>query len=152
MNYQHTTTQDIVSYYNLKGIYPNSSLPKDGTVEILDYHVITTTPKPTYDVATEVCEAVAPVNYTQVWSVRPMTQQELDEGALREQQALENEARRGLADTAVLIPTDVHSALDAETQAHLATYRNDCITLLDAAHTTKPVAHHKVKTALKKYK
>jgi len=152
MNYQNTNTQDIVSYYSLRGIYPNSSLPKDGTAEILDYHVITTTPKPTYDVATEVCEEIAPVNYTQAWSVRPMVQDELDAVALKEQQELETEARRGLSDTAVLVPTDINSALDIETQTELTAYRNDCIAVLDAAHTNTPVAHHKVKHAVKKYK
>ena len=152
MNYQHKTNKTIVSYYGLKTVYPDSVLAKDGTVEIIDYHVIATTPKPVYDATTEVCEAGEPVNYTQVWNVRPMTTSELAEVAEREQRALEAEAKKGLTDTAVLVPTDVNDTLDAETQQHLVDYRASCINVLDAAHTTKPDAHHKVKTAVKKYK
>ncbi len=65
---------------------------------------------------------------------------------------LEADAKNGLVDTAVLVPADVNDTLDAETKQHLIDYRNDCINVLDAAHTTTPVAHHKVKHAVKKYK
>ena len=84
-----------------------------------------------------------------VYTTTAIPQAELDAIAQAE---LESEARRGLDDTAVLMPTDVNDTLDAETQAHLVTFRNDCIAVLEETHTNKPVAHHKVKSATKKYK
>ncbi len=117
------------------------------------YYLVIDTP-PSYDTATQrrSSEYVVDTNAKQVnkvYTVTDIPQAELDEQAQRE---LENEAKKGLTDTAVLVPTDVNDTLDAETQSELIKYRNDCINVLDAAHTTKPDAHHKVKHAVKKYK
>ena len=84
MNYQNTTTLTVEPYVNLKKIiYKDSSIPKDGTIEILEYHVISVTPKPSYDATTQKCVGLAPVNYAETWSIVDMTQQEIDDNNIK---------------------------------------------------------------------
>ncbi len=117
------------------------------------YYLIVDSP-PYYDTSTQRRTSTYVVNtqmyqVNKVYTITDIPQSELD---ARAQAELENEARRGLTDTAVLVPTDVNSTLDMEAQRELTKYRNDCINVLDAAHTTIPEVHHKVKIAIGKYK
>jgi len=78
MNYQQMIDKTIVSYYSLKkDIYPDVSIAKDGTIEIIDYHVIALTPVPPYDIYTQKVEETAPVNYAQTWDVDNLNAQEI---------------------------------------------------------------------------
>lgn len=79
MNYQNMTDQTIKNYYTIKKENPNVSLPKDGVELMMDlWHVITTTPKPIYDIYTQTLEEIAPIDYVQTWQINEMTQPELD--------------------------------------------------------------------------
>ncbi len=79
MNYQHEDTKEIKTYEEVKAVYSNSSIPPDGTIEILSYHVIAATSTPVYDVYTEGVREIAPVDYTQTWEIYDLTQLEIDE-------------------------------------------------------------------------
>jgi hypothetical protein len=79
MKYQNKTTKEIVTYHKLnKEIYKDKSIPKDGTVEILDYHVITPTDRPAYDSATQKLVELDPVDYVQTWELVDLTEEELE--------------------------------------------------------------------------
>ena len=73
MKYIHKTTSEIKQHYQLKLLYPNSSVAKDGTEVIGDYHVINEVDKPEYDKTIEKIVESAPEltdgKYYQVWSV-----------------------------------------------------------------------------------
>ena len=78
MKYQQINDKTIVGYYDLKAIYPNTILAKNGTQIIENHHSVATTAKPAYDVYTQKVEEIAPVNYVQTWNVVDLTQLEID--------------------------------------------------------------------------
>ena len=78
MTYQNINTKEVVNYFKLKEIYPNVTLALDGTSEILDYHVVEDTEKPTYDLATQKLIELSPINYKQVWEVVDLVDEEIE--------------------------------------------------------------------------
>ena len=78
MNYQNTITDELKLYKELQAEYPGVFLAKDGSELVMDYHVITPSEPPVYDVYTQKITEVAPVNYIQTWLVVALTVPEVD--------------------------------------------------------------------------
>ncbi len=101
MNYQNMTTQEIKSYYILRADNPNVSLAPDGTIEILNYHVIEYSDKPAYDIYTQRVEEIAPVNYVQTWNIVDLDQVEIDTLDANNRISYENDMDRVMKQTQI---------------------------------------------------
>ena len=129
----------IMKYNQERKAFGVGEASPESTCNDKGYYLVIDTPE-AYDRATQrqsssyvIDESAKQVN--KVYTTTDIPQSELDEQAQRE---LEQEAKKGLIDTAVLTPSDVNDTLDTHTQDELVKYRNDCIAILDGASTTKP--------------
>jgi len=90
--YINNTTLEQKNWGDLKVLYPNSSLPKNGTEIILDlWYLIHNEAKPAIDPYTQkvVAGAVTKIAdiYYQTWLVEPLSQQEIDDYIAKAQKA-----------------------------------------------------------------
>ncbi len=74
MKYQNTVTKEVITYAVLVSRYPNTSFPKDGKETLLDWNLVSETPKPDVTINQVVKEST--IDYTQTWEILDLTPEE----------------------------------------------------------------------------
>jgi len=81
--YIHDINKDQKTYDELKEVYPNSAIPVDGSLTILDYCYILGSTVPAYDANTQKLVELEPTKiegkYYKAYQVVGLTQQEIDD-------------------------------------------------------------------------